>query len=152
MEEDDIEFIKKLMEFNVEDENESDKCYNNNEKSMIHTDDEDPYSEEIQAILYEIYKKYLDYDEYQSDYLTNIDKLKGYKYIDNPKELRSGDYIRYIEMKEPGTITLNQGGLVERVDSSIQLKSIRNQKSFWRISFSSIIFLKISCNKRNTWL
>lgn len=126
---------------------ESDIEYINQMMNELNGDEEQDSNEEIQAILYGIYRKYIDIEEYQADYLANLDKLKEYKYVNNPKELRAGDYIRYIEMKEPGSITLNQGAIVDKIDSSIQLKSIRNYKSVWRISFNSIIFVRV-CNMR----
>ncbi len=144
MDEADIEYINRLMN----ELNTTDPIIDQDELNVYANDpleDNSQYDEieEIQAILYGIYRKYLDIEEYQADYLANLDKLKEYKYVSNPRELKLGDYVRYIEMKEPGSISLNQGGIVDKIDSSIQLKSIRNYKSIWRISFKSIIFVKL---------
>lgn len=105
------------------------------------SDDEDE-KDDIQDILYGIYMNYLDDEDYQIEYLANVNKLKEYNYVINPKQLKIGDYVRYIEMKEPGSISLNQGGIVNKIDCSLQLRSIRNYKNIWRISFDSIIFVK----------
>lgn len=128
-----------------------DHIMNDMSQMRIHHDDEDipnpveetPEFEEVQAVLYSVYEKYMHIEECQADYLEYVDKLQNYQYVHNPRTLRIGDYIRYIELKGPNGIRLNQGGIIDKLDSSIQIKSLRSNASVWRVSYNTVIFLKI---------
>jgi len=75
-------------------------------------------------------------------------KLKGYRYINDLKDLKYGSYIRWISLKNPEKIYLTNGGIMCDVlflknGVNILCKNYRNR--FFQINFdSNMIFQQIS--------
>lgn len=75
-------------------------------------------------------------------------KLKNYRYIDNYNELHFGNYIRWINIRNPEKINLTNGGIICEIKSSnddIYITCKNNINRIFRLKMSeTIIFQKIT--------
>jgi hypothetical protein len=86
----------------------------------------------------------------KSENKTIMDKLSGYKYIDEINDLRYGTYIRWINIEDPKNICLNKGALfcnIEITNDGIILicKNFGYKNKHFRLNMdSNLIFQKLT--------
>jgi hypothetical protein len=86
----------------------------------------------------------------KSENKTIMDKLSGYKYIDEINDLRYGTYIRWINIEDPKKICLNKGALfcnIEITKDGIILicKNFGYKNKHFRLNMdSNLIFQKLT--------
>jgi len=103
-------------------------------------------NETLQTVSRTIYEILSKVDNIKEDTVKlYCEKLKGYRYIDNLCDLRSGLYIRWIRLGDSSTI-LKNGAFFQNVriaeSTSLLCKNSRNQ--FFSIRFDDcIIFQKL---------
>lgn len=75
-------------------------------------------------------------------------KLKEYRYIDEVNELKIGNYIRALNLKDPENIKLNNGGIIvdiEVINSSIIIRCKNFKNIIFNIKFEeNLIFQKFN--------
>ena len=75
-------------------------------------------------------------------------KLKEYRYIDEVNELKIGNYIRTLNLKNPENIKLNNGGIIvdiEVINSSIIIRCKNFKNYIFNIKFEeNLIFQKFN--------
>ncbi len=75
-------------------------------------------------------------------------KLKGYRYINDLKDMKYGSYIRWISLTNPDKISLTNGGIMCDVlflKKGVQILCKNNRNRFFQINFdTNMIFQKIS--------
>lgn len=81
-----------------------------------------------------------------------LEKLQGYVYIDEIHEVRSGTYIRWLNVEDDNNITLEKGGIFCEVRFSdygtvLRCKTFRN--SYYEVKMDNIIlFRKLTPQER----
>jgi len=109
----------------------------------------DTTTENIKETIHEIIHN-LALDDQTIDNI--IDKLKGYRYVDDMSTLHSGAYIRWICLKNPNSITLSRGALLcdikfNDTGSSLVCKGFRNRH--FQINFDEcLIFQRLNDQER----
>ncbi|MBI96714.1 hypothetical protein CL656_06185 [bacterium] len=72
-------------------------------------------------------------------------KLKDYRYVDELDELKLGNYIRTINLKNPEKIYLTRGGIIvdiEAVNSSIIIKCKNYRNNIYNLKFEEHLFFQ----------
>jgi hypothetical protein len=81
-----------------------------------------------------------------------INKLNGYRYVDDMSSLHSGAYLRWICLKKPNDITLSKGALLcdikfSDVGASLVCKGFRNRH--FQINFDEcLIYQRLNDQER----
>ena len=79
-------------------------------------------------------------------------KLKHYRYVEELTDIKYGNYIRWINIKNPENLHLTNGGLIMDViffNDGVQIKCKNNQNRFFNIKFDEcVIFQKLTDQER----
>ena len=88
------------------------------------------------------------------DTLEILEKLSGYKYVDEMNELKYGTYLRWVPMNDPNLITLTKGAIfceTKITDEGVFLvcKNFGVNPKHFRISLDkNLIFQKLTEQER----
>jgi hypothetical protein len=79
-------------------------------------------------------------------------KLKHYRYVEELTDIKYGNYIRWINIKNPENLYLTNGGLIMDVNffnDGVQIKCKNNRNRFFNIKFDEcVIFQKLTDQER----
>lgn len=82
-------------------------------------------------------------------------KLKKYRYIDGLKDLQFGNYIRWINLKNPEIIKLTNGGIIcdiKELNNDIHIYCKNNINRIFQIKLSEVIIFQKLNNQENVIL
>ena len=103
----------------------------------------------LQNVLCTTLKKRFISEINQNTYDYAVDVLEEYVYVPSNRTLWVGRYTRYIDMKEPFTMSLKLGGYVVK-DNGYTVTLLNNRKHIFSVSKrSKIWFMLPTCNDIN---
>ena len=82
-------------------------------------------------------------------------KLKKYRYIDGLKDLQFGNYIRWMNLKNPEIIKLTNGGIIcdiKELNNDIHIYCKNNINRIFQIKLSEVIIFQKLNNQENVIL
>lgn len=121
--------------------------------SAIDNDDNENFLKLNKQLIQKYKNNILQQLQLSSDTLkTYHKKLKHYRYVEELTDIKYGNYIRWINIKNPENLYLTNGGLIMDViffNDGIQIKCKNNRNRFFNIKFDEcVIFQKLTDQER----